>query len=532
MISLLAPEDHQPGHPRLASAGRVSFGWEVRIVGSRTAVTLPVDTAGELLIRGECLFSGYWRDPEATAAAFADGGWYRTGDIARLTADGYLYILDRAKDMIISGGENIYPAEVEAVLARHPAVADVAVIGRPDPAWGEAVHAVIIPAAGQAVPAAEIIAWCRDQLAHFKCPKSVEFADSLPRTTTGKVLKRELRAQLAPRQVRHRDSADLGLSIASHSGLPPAAVGQLAGAAERAGFSAVFVAEGHGDALALCHPVAAATRRVRVGTAITNAALRPPVLAAKTAAQLDQAAGGRFILGLGVANTVMNARFGLPPFAPLPMIEEYVGVVRAVLNRGTGYDGQLFRTGMVPLDSPPVRADLPVYLAALGPRMLALAGRIADGVILNLMTPAQAGQAAGAVRDAARAAGRDPASVEVACVVHCCLSDDAAAAAAAARAVVPRYVLHPAVPQLFGELDGGRSWAACGSACWRATGRARPAWCRSRRPTGSWRTAAPRVRRAAGGVPGRRGGPAGPVPDARRQRLGLRADHRRAGEFR
>ena len=132
-----------------------------------------------------------------------------------------------------------------------------------------------------------------------------------------------------------------------------------------------------------------------------------------------------------------------------------MAVVRSVLNRGTGYDGQLFRTGMIPLDSPPVRAGLPVWLGALGPRMLALAGRIADGVILNLMTPAQAGEAAGLVRDAARAAGRDPASVEVACVVHCCLSDDPAAAAEAARAVVPRYVLHPAVPRLFGELDGG-----------------------------------------------------------------------------
>jgi len=201
MISLLAPEDHQPGHPRLDSAGKVSFGWEVRIVGP-AGRDVPPGTAGELLIRGECLFSGYWRDPEATAAAFAEGGWYRTGDIARLTADGYLYILDRAKDMIISGGENIYPAEVEAVLARHPAVADVAVLGRPDPVWGEAVHAVIIPASGLAgadtsASADEVISWCRDQLAHFKCPKSVEFTDSFPRTTTGKVLKRELRARLA-----------------------------------------------------------------------------------------------------------------------------------------------------------------------------------------------------------------------------------------------------------------------------------------------------------------------------------------------
>ena len=248
----------------------------------------------------------------------------------------------------------------------------------------------------------------------------------------------------------------IGLSIASHSGLPPSRVGAVAEAAEQAGFSAVFVAEGHGDALSLCHPVAAATRRARVGTAIANAALRPPVLAAKTAAQLDQAAGGRFILGLGVGNPVMNGRFGIPPFAPLPMIEEYVGVVRAVLRgQAAGYDGQVFRTGMVPLDSPPVRPGLPVYLAALGPRMLALAGRVADGVILNLMTPAQAGRAADAVRIAALAAGRDPASVEVVCIVHCCLSDDDAAAAAAACAVVLRYVLHPSVPPLFGEADGG-----------------------------------------------------------------------------
>src|SRR5271165_1865035 len=196
MISLLAPEDHQPGHHRLASAGRVSFGWEVRIVDP-DGRDLPVDTAGELLIRGESLFAGYWRDPEATAAAFADGGWYRTGDIASLTADGYLSILDRAKDMIISGGENIYPAEVEAVLADHPAVADVAVVGRPDPTWGEAVHAVIIPADGEPPSAAEISSWCRGRLAHFKCPKTIEFAETLPRTTTGKVLKRELRSRLA-----------------------------------------------------------------------------------------------------------------------------------------------------------------------------------------------------------------------------------------------------------------------------------------------------------------------------------------------
>ena len=311
----------------------MSFGWEVAIVDP-DGRDLPVDTPGELLIRGECLFAGYWRDPEATAAAFADGGWYRTGDIARLTADGYLYILDRAKDMIISGGENIYPAEVEAVLAEHPAVADVAVArpARSDLGRGRARRHHPGGRAGRRRLGRGDHRLVPRPASALQMPQDVEFVDSLPRTTTGKVLKRELREQL--RRSRGRlalMSLPLGLSIASHSGLPAAAVGELAAAAEPAGFSAVFVAEGHGDALALCHPVTAATRRVRVGTAIANAALRPPVLAAKTAAQLDQASDGRFMLGLGVANEVMNGRFGLAPFPPLAMIEEYVAVVRAVL---------------------------------------------------------------------------------------------------------------------------------------------------------------------------------------------------------
>ena len=234
--------------------------------------------------------------------------------------------------MVISGGENIYPAEVEAVLARHPAVADVAVIGRPDPGLGRGGARGDHPGRpGPAPPAEEIITWCRDRLAHFKCPKTVEFVGSLAphhdrqgaqagaagpaAGTAGQlVTDAETRSGACRLQRSCRQPATgLGLSIASHSGLAPAAVGALAAAAEDAGFSAVFVAEGHGDALALCHPVAAATSRVRVGTAITNAALRPPVLAAKTAAQLDHATAGRFILGLGVANTVMNTRFGLQP---------------------------------------------------------------------------------------------------------------------------------------------------------------------------------------------------------------------------
>ncbi|MEB8342318.1 class I adenylate-forming enzyme family protein [Streptomyces endophyticus] len=194
MISLLAPEDHQPDNPRLATAGRVSFGWEVAIVGpdGRPVAT---DTPGELLIRGDCLFNGYWNAPETTAEAFTDGGWYRTGDIARLDADRYLTILDRATDMIITGEENVYPAEVEAVLARHPDVAEAAVVGRPDARWGEAVHAVVVPAEGRTPTAEDLVAFTREHLAHFKCPRSVEFTAELPRTTTGKVLKRELRSR-------------------------------------------------------------------------------------------------------------------------------------------------------------------------------------------------------------------------------------------------------------------------------------------------------------------------------------------------
>ncbi|TDD81349.1 LLM class flavin-dependent oxidoreductase [Actinomadura darangshiensis] len=243
----------------------------------------------------------------------------------------------------------------------------------------------------------------------------------------------------------------LGLSIASHSGLPPAAMGELARDAEDAGFTAAFVAEGNGDALTLCHALIAATDSIAVGTAIANAALRPPVLTAKTAVLLDDASGGRFRLGLGVANAAKNAQSGLPALPPLRLAEEYVAVVRAVLAGGPGFSGEIFRTGHVPLDRPPHRPDLPVHLAALGPRMLRLAGRVADGVILNLISPDQAAESVAAVRRSAAEAGRDPADVEIACVVHIGLADDPGAAARAARAIVPRYALHPAAPSLFGD---------------------------------------------------------------------------------
>jgi acyl-CoA synthetase (AMP-forming)/AMP-acid ligase II len=201
MIALLAPEDHEPGSPKLATAGQVAFGWEVRVVDA-AGVDLPPGRPGELLIKGDSLFPGYWRDPASTAAAFTGDGWYRTGDVASVSADRYLTVHERVTDMVISGGENVYPAEVEAVLAGHPAVSQVAVIGVPDPRWGEAVHAVVVPADGVVADpdlAADLRTWARERLAHFKCPQDVEFVDALPRTATGKVLRRELRTARADR---------------------------------------------------------------------------------------------------------------------------------------------------------------------------------------------------------------------------------------------------------------------------------------------------------------------------------------------
>ena len=148
---------------------------------------------GEIQVRGATPLPGYWNDEAATDKAMTADGFYRTGDVGVIDTDGYLTIVDRLKDMIITGGENVYPAEVETVLARHPGVADVAVIGIPDATWGEAVHAVVTPVPGGQPPDAELIGWCRDRLAHFKCPRSVEFAAQLPRNATGKILKSVLR---------------------------------------------------------------------------------------------------------------------------------------------------------------------------------------------------------------------------------------------------------------------------------------------------------------------------------------------------
>jgi long-chain acyl-CoA synthetase len=194
-VTLLGPEDHQPDNPHLGSAGRLAMGWEARVVDHLGKDVRPGEP-GELVIRSDCMFSGYLNDPEATAAAYLEGGWYRTGDVVRVDPERYVWVLDRARDMVIAGGENIFPAEVEAVLAEHPDVREAAVIGLPDQRWGEVVHAVVVPDHDPHADGPDLIAWTRERLAHFKCPRSISFVEVLPRTTTGKVLKRELRLQM------------------------------------------------------------------------------------------------------------------------------------------------------------------------------------------------------------------------------------------------------------------------------------------------------------------------------------------------
>ncbi|MDN4588145.1 o-succinylbenzoate--CoA ligase [Xenophilus aerolatus] len=196
--TFLFPEDHRSGDTSLLrSAGRPIGGGRLRIVDPICLQDLPDGEVGEVWIESDRNFKAYWRNPQATAAAYpegrnANGGWFRSGDGGYLK-DGYLYINDRIKDMIVSGGENIYPAEVENVLMRHPAVLDGAVIGVPDPTWGEAVKACVVLRPGAAATERDIIEFMRENLAHYKCPKSVDLLDALPRNPSGKVLKRVLR---------------------------------------------------------------------------------------------------------------------------------------------------------------------------------------------------------------------------------------------------------------------------------------------------------------------------------------------------
>ena len=167
------------------------FGGRVRVV-DLNGNDLPPYEVGEILYQGENLMTGYWAREEATAQAIRDG-WFHTGDAGYVDEEGFLFLKDRIKDMIISGSENVYPAEVEAVLMCHPEVLECAVIGVPDAKWGETVKAVVVRRQGTNLSEAALIAWSRDQLAGFKRPTSVDFIDALPRNASGKLLKRTLR---------------------------------------------------------------------------------------------------------------------------------------------------------------------------------------------------------------------------------------------------------------------------------------------------------------------------------------------------
>jgi acyl-CoA synthetase (AMP-forming)/AMP-acid ligase II len=193
-VSVLGPDvyaDRQDDQV-LATAGRIAYGVEVKIVNDTEAEAAPGE-AGEIWIRGSGLMSGYWRNDEATKAAFAQGDWYRSGDVGLLTEDGLLCLVDRKRDLIISGGMNIYPNEVERVLSEHAGVSQVAVVGYPDEEWGESVAAFIVLEKSSAVSEAELMDWCKERLASYKKPKLLQFVSSLPIGSTGKVLKRELK---------------------------------------------------------------------------------------------------------------------------------------------------------------------------------------------------------------------------------------------------------------------------------------------------------------------------------------------------
>jgi acyl-CoA synthetase (AMP-forming)/AMP-acid ligase II len=193
VLTCLGPDEHRKGGELLRSAGRVVPGSVVSIQDENGNL-LPAGEVGEVCAKAGNYMREYWNRPEETAAAFA-GGWYHTGDAGRLDDHGYLYLVDRVKDMIVTGGENVYSSEVENALASHPAVGQVAVIGIPSEAWGEAVHAIVVLNAGAEASEDDLKAWSRERIAGYKVPKSIEFrTEPLPMSGALKILKRELRA--------------------------------------------------------------------------------------------------------------------------------------------------------------------------------------------------------------------------------------------------------------------------------------------------------------------------------------------------
>ena len=181
------------GLAKLGSAGTTPLFTDVRLVDGDGAVIERPGDLGEVCVKGPNVMKGYWNRPDATAAAIDAEGWFHTGDIGYIDADGFLFIADRVKDMVITGGENVYPAEVESVLYEHPGVSEVAVIGLPDERWGEAVKVIVVLRPGASASAEELVAHARARIAGYKLPKSVDFVAALPRNPTGKVLRRALR---------------------------------------------------------------------------------------------------------------------------------------------------------------------------------------------------------------------------------------------------------------------------------------------------------------------------------------------------
>jgi acyl-CoA synthetase (AMP-forming)/AMP-acid ligase II len=196
-ISHLSKEDHnvldrpEKEQKKLISAGKPDIGVQVRIVNEK-GNDVELGQVGEIIVRSKHIMVGYWHKPEETKEALADG-WVRTGDMGYYDDEGYIYIADRKKDMIISGGENVYPREVEEVLYQHPAILEAAVIGVPDPYWVERVHAVVVTRKGVSTTADELITFCKKHIAGYKTPKTIELVDCLPKNPAGKILKKELR---------------------------------------------------------------------------------------------------------------------------------------------------------------------------------------------------------------------------------------------------------------------------------------------------------------------------------------------------